>query len=129
MDNKENFYNTVDQIYAADPRYKPDSYEFVIQALNFTQNRLKRNGHVASEELLGGIKDFAINLYGPMAKAVLNHWGIRKTQDFGNIVFNMIEKKLLSKTDQDAIEEFADIYDFDVVFSDKLRENIIKEVK
>jgi uncharacterized repeat protein (TIGR04138 family) len=129
MEEKKNFYETIEEIYLKDKRYKPDSYEFVMQALHFTQNKLKRTGHISGTELLEGIREFVIEQYGPMAKTVLRHWGINKTEDFGNIVFNMIEKKLLAKTESDSINDFKDVYDFKVVFSDVLRESIIKEMQ
>lgn len=124
------FWRIVEEIHSSDKRYKPDSYEFVLQALHFTQKKLKRKGHIAGKELLGGILEFALDQYGPMAKAVLKHWGITKTDDFGNIVFNMIQAKLLSKTESDSLSDFKDVYDFDAVFSNALgkrRINILKK--
>ncbi|RJP27975.1 MAG: hypothetical protein C4533_05720 [Candidatus Omnitrophota bacterium] len=126
---KKNFYKLVEEICSADPRYKPESYEFVIHALHFTQKKLKESGHVSGRELLGGIKDYAIEQFGPLAKNVLNHWGILKTDDFGNIVYNMIKKKMLSRRDEDSLEDFKKVYDFDVVFADILRSSVIKQIK
>ena len=63
-----------------------------------------------------------------MASAVLTHWGITKTRDFGNIVFNMIEKGLLSKVESDSIEDFNDVYDFKVAFGNILSDTI-KDIK
>src|SRR3989338_2276841 len=100
------FHKAVEEIYLKDTRYKVDSYEFILQALRFTQRKLKKQGHLSGKELAGGCAKFAIEQYGPMAKAVLKHWGITKTQDFGNIVNNMIDAKLLSKTESDSIEDF-----------------------
>jgi uncharacterized repeat protein (TIGR04138 family) len=128
MEEKKDFYQVAEEIYAKDSRYKADSYEFVMQALHFTQARLKKETHVTGKELLEGIRDFAIEQYGPMAKTVLKHWGITKTEDFGNIVFNMINEKILSKTEKDCIGDFKDVYDFDAVFGNVLRDNIIKNI-
>jgi uncharacterized repeat protein (TIGR04138 family) len=125
MKEKKDFYQVIEEICAGDDRYKPDSYEFVMQALHFTQTKLKKQGHLSGQELLEGVRQFAIEQYGPMAKTVLNHWGINKTEDFGNIVFNMVEKKLLSKTENDSMDDFKDIYDFDVAFSNVLGDSII----
>lgn len=119
------FRKAVEQIYAKDARYKIDSYEFILQALEFTQRKLKKQGHVSGKELAGGCAKFAIEQYGPMAKAVLKHWGITKTQDFGNIVNNMIDAKLLSKTESDSIEDFKDVYSFDIVFANIWDKNAI----
>jgi len=129
MEEKRNFYQEVEEICSKDSRYKPDAYEFLLQALHFTQNKLKRETHVTGRELLEGIRDFAIEQYGPMAKTVLAHWGIKKTEDFGNMVFNMVEKKLLSKTETDSINDFKDVYDLEAVFSNVLRESIIKYIE
>lgn len=72
------------------------------------------------------MREFVIEQYGPMAKVVLNHWGVYNTQDLGNIVFNLVEKKILSKTDGDSIADFKDVYDFEVAFGNVLRDSTIK---
>lgn len=110
------FNSAVEQISQKDLRYKPDSYEFICAALCFTQKKFKKEGHLSGRELLQGIREFAIEKYGPMAKAVLEYWGINKTGDFGNIVFNLIEKKVFFKTESDSIDDFKDVYDFDSAF-------------
>ncbi|TRZ94919.1 hypothetical protein D4R78_05120 [bacterium] len=117
MEKKKNFRQLVEEIYLKDDRYKPDVYEFTLQALHFTQQRLKKEGHISGQELSQGLRDFSIEQYGPMARTVLNHWGIFKTQDFGNIVFNMIDARLLSKSESDSLEDFKDVYDFKTAFS------------
>lgn len=129
MEEKKDFYQVVEDICAKDPHYKPDSYEFVMQALHFTQSKLKKHGHVTGRELLEGIREFAIEQYGPMAKTVFKHWGITKTEDFGNIVFNLVERRVLSKTETDSINDFKDIYDFEAVFGNVLRDAIIREIE
>jgi len=116
MKETKDFYQIVDEICAKDERYHPDAYEFVMQALVFTQKEFKKDTHVSGKELLEGIRKFALSQYGPMAKTVLHHWGITQTSDFGNIVFNMIEIKLLSKTEEDALHDFKDVYDFETAF-------------
>jgi uncharacterized repeat protein (TIGR04138 family) len=129
MEEKKDFYALIEEICEKDNRYKPDAYEFTMQALHFTQKKFNRQTHVSGRELLEGIREFAIEQYGPMTKKVLLHWGVNKTQDFGNIVFNMVDKKILSKTEADSIEDFRDIYDFDAVFSNILRESIIRNLE
>lgn len=128
MQGKRDFYQVVEEIYAQDSRYKADSYEFLMQALFFTQNKLKRQGHITGRELSEGVRQFSIEQFGPMAKTVLNHWGITKTQDIGNIVFNLADKKIISKTDSDSIDDFKDIYDFEAAFGNVLRDIIIKDI-
>ena len=128
MKEKKDFYQVIEEICVKDCRYKPDAYEFVMQALYFTQKKIKRQGHMSGKELLEGIRDFAVQEYGPMAKTLLLHWGINKTEDFGNIVFNMIGKKVLSKTENDSVNDFKDVYDFEKTFGNILRESVIKEI-
>lgn len=110
------FYSKIEQIIQRDSRYNLDAYEFIMQALWFTQRKLSRQGHVSGKELLEGIRDFAIEQYGPMARAVFSHWGIHSTDDFGEIVFNMVETGLLGSTEQDSRQDFKSGYDFNRAF-------------
>jgi len=133
-----NFQAIIEEICKKDTRYKPDVYQFVLEGLHFTQEILKKQplykakltigqAHVSGQELSQGLRDYAINQYGALAGRVLSHWGINQTQDFGNIVFNMVEKKLFSKTEEDSLADFKDVYDFKTAFSDVLTYNVIKE--
>lgn len=120
----ENFYKKLEEIIAKDNRYKTDAYEFVMQALWFTQKKLKKQGHLSGKELLEGIREFGLDQYGPMTRAVFKHWGINETADFGEVVFNMVENGLMGKTDQDSRADFKDVYDFDAaldIFNTKLK--------
>ena len=134
------FQDLVDEICNKDKRYKPDAYEFVLQGLTFTQKKLKKpafynakhsnvQAHVSGGELAIGLKDFAINQYGALAHRVLEYWGINKTEDFGNIVFSMIEKKLLSKTQEDRLADFSSVYDFKEAFANVLASSMIEELE
>jgi len=123
------FYDLVEEICLKDKRYKPDAYEFVLGGLGFTQKKLKKTAHVSGVQLACGLRDYAINQYGALAGRVLAHWGINQTQDFGNIVFNMIEKKLLSKTEEDSPLDFEAVYDFKAAFSNILAESVIEGFK
>jgi uncharacterized repeat protein (TIGR04138 family) len=108
--------NPLDAVLAKDSRFKPEAYVFVHDALGHTWSRLDHRRHITGRELLDGIKDLALRRYGPMARAVLNSWGVMTTDDFGAIVFNMVDAELLSKTDEDRIEDFHAVYDFNDAF-------------
>lgn len=110
------FNQKVEEIIKIDIRYKPDAYEFVMQALWFAQKKLKKEGHINGRELLEGIREFGLEQYGPMTRAVFEHWGIKATADFGDIVFNMVRNGIMSKTDKDSPEEFKDVYEFKEAF-------------
>ena len=112
----KDFYKRFAGITEKDTRYKPDAYEFVLQALWFTQAKLKRTGHVTARELLEGIREYGLEQYGPMAKTVFKHWGIKTTQDFGEIVFSMVKNNLLHKTEEDSLDDFRDVYNFEIAF-------------
>ncbi len=117
-----NFDEELDKIVAKDPRYTRDAYFFVREALDHTQKMLGRPAiekeprHVSGQQLLQGIRDFALQQYGPMALMVLNEFGIRRCEDFGEIVFNMVENGVLRKTPEDDRRDFAGGYDFDESF-------------
>jgi uncharacterized repeat protein (TIGR04138 family) len=111
------FEEALELIRARDNRYERDAYLFVREALDYTQKSIARGGrgrqrHVTGQELLAGIRDYALEQFGPMAATVLEQWGIRSCSDFGEIVFNMVEIGLLAKTPEDSRADFAEGYDF-----------------
>jgi len=95
-----------------DRRYRPEAYDFVRHALDHAARLLDVPGHLTGPQLLEGVRDLAILRYGPMAGPVLEHWGLRSTEDVGEIVFNLIDIGVLSKTESDAREDFANGFDF-----------------
>jgi uncharacterized repeat protein (TIGR04138 family) len=118
----------LDEVVKRDPRYAYESYEFVFAALAHAQKLLGRaddaqeepevDHHVSGPELLAGVRDLALREFGLMARTVFRLWGINRTADVGNIVFNLIESGLMSKTNQDNLADFADVYDLDEALVD-----------
>lgn len=96
--------------------FRPEAYFWVLRALEYTRRKMRRPGHVSGQELCEGARDMALEEFGPMALSVLQHWGLRRTADLGEIVFQMIEEGLLRKTDEDRREDFADVFDFEKAF-------------
>ena len=118
---KINFAEVVEQICEKDLRYSADAYHFVQEGLNHTLKSLKRGGqsahrHVSGQELLQGLREFALKEYGPMSKAVLNEWGIKTTDDIGQIVFNLVSASVLGKNDTDSPSDFKNVFTFDDAF-------------
>src|SRR5204862_4859248 len=117
------FFNTkLAEVVRRDPRYSYEAYEFVFQALHHAQKLLGREpdadavepaaeskNHVSGPELLAGIRALALQEFGLMARTVFRLWGIRKTDDFGEIVFNLVTAELMSKTDEDTRADFRDV--------------------
>jgi len=118
---KINFAEVVEQICESDLRFSTDAYHFVQEGLNHTLKSLKRGGqhahrHVSGQELLHGMREFALKEYGPMSKAVLNEWGIKTTDDIGQIVFNLVNASVLGKNDTDSPSDFKNVFTFDDAF-------------
>ena len=123
------FETTLALILAKDPRYQSEAYLFVKDALDYTQKlagKPRRNEvrHVSGQELLEGIRAFALTQFGPMAPTVFEEWGIQRCEDFGEIVFNMVEIGLLGKTEKDSRADFQNGYDFDSAFRKPFRPEI-----
>ena len=125
----DEFFSIVSDIWNKDNRYHPEAYEFVMEALSYSQKKFKQSKHVAGPQLLEGIKTLMFHKFGPMALTVLNYWGIKTTDDFGNIVFNLVEYKILSKDTQDHYESFKNAYDFEEVFNKDYRKQLAKRLK
>jgi uncharacterized repeat protein (TIGR04138 family) len=117
------------EITRRDPRYPYEAYEFLFEALHHTQQlqgRLLPLGkrepgaehHVSGQELVLGCCDLAKQEFGLMAKIVFHQWGIRRTDDIGEMVFNLIEAQLMSKTENDRRSDFENIFDIDRVLND-----------
>lgn len=103
-------------IRKVDSRYPAEAYLFVREALDFTLARARKRGHIRGQELLEGIRCFAIDQFGPLALSVFGNWDVNRTEDFGEIVFNMVEHGILGKTEEDSREDFADGFDFGETF-------------
>lgn len=113
----------IDDLTRHDARYATEAYEFVFSALSYTQRMLGRSvlpgpsldddNHVSGRELLEGMRDLALRDYGLMARVVFRLWGVNRTRDVGEIVFNLISVGLMCKTEGDDLADFCDVYDLD----------------
>jgi uncharacterized repeat protein (TIGR04138 family) len=115
---KESFSEVVDAVRNKDPRYAKAAYYFLRAALDHTlktmapEVRTPESHHVSGQQLLEGIRSYALDQFGPMAYTVLTEWGLKESRDFGNLVFNLVEIGVLGKTDTDRIEDFENGFDF-----------------
>jgi uncharacterized repeat protein (TIGR04138 family) len=94
-----------------DDRYRVGAYEFVMNGLNFYFSKIGEKRHVSGQELSKGLLMFAHKQYGPMAQSVFDHWGLKSTDDMGNIVYNMIRIGLMNKQPGDSLDDFMDVTD------------------
>jgi uncharacterized repeat protein (TIGR04138 family) len=118
---KIGFAEALDSIIGADPRYQREAYIFLRDALDFTTKQQKKAKgttvrHVSGPELLEGVRQYALKEFGPMVITVFESWGIRSTEDVGHMVFNLINAGIFGKTDEDSIEDFKNIFDFQEAF-------------
>ncbi len=123
---------TLEQVVDECGRYPFEAFEFVRLGLNQTVQQIHGEAktktevacHISGQQLSWGLRNCAVQRYGILAKTVLQHWGIRHTNDFGRIVFAMVDSKLMQKTEQDDIRDFERVYDFDTAFDPPPRRQI-----
>lgn len=116
MKDLEGFLDKIEKVLEENPKYRFEAYSFVLAGLHHTTGKLKQPRHVTGAELLEGIRQYALQQYGPMARTVLEYWGITATEDFGRIVFALVNVGVLRKQPQDRIEDFIGVYEFDEAF-------------
>ena len=119
---RHRFEEVLAQVVKEDPRYPIEAYLFLRHAMDLTMRILNKpeNGpgrHVSGQELLEGIRQHALQEFGPIARTVLRAWGITRTEDFGELVFNLVKHGLLGKTEKDSKADFAGGYDFHAAFT------------
>ena len=92
--------------------YPPAAYHFVRQALDHALRRIKKRRHISGQELLKAISAYARQRFGPLAREVFHEWGITETLDFGYIVFDLVEKGIMTRRPEDSLDDFRGGYDF-----------------
>jgi uncharacterized repeat protein (TIGR04138 family) len=127
-----NFEEAMRLILKEDTRYPLEAYVFLRLALDFTIRTLNKpahgpSRHITGQELLDGIRLYALQEFGPITRTVLEAWGITRTEDFGNLVFNLVNHGVLGKTEQDKPEDFANVYSFQTAFTDPFLPLSMKE--
>jgi uncharacterized repeat protein (TIGR04138 family) len=120
--HKLDFSEAVDLIVAEDSRYDRDAYYFLREALDFTVKQRKKareateDRHVSGQQLLEGIRLYALKEFGPMVVTVFEYWGVQKCEDFGEMVYHLIRTGIFGKTDNDSIDDFRGGYSFEDAF-------------
>jgi uncharacterized repeat protein (TIGR04138 family) len=119
---KLDFAEAVDQLTQENSRYHRDAFFFLREALDHTVKMRKRQlgegGHVNGPQLCEGIRQLALKQFGPMVPTVFAYWGVERTDDFGAMVWQMIDLGVFGKTDNDTREDFNGIFDFKEAFVD-----------
>lgn len=104
-----------------DSTYAPAAYHFIRRALDHSLRKLNREdserpAHVSGKELLEGFRDLALAEFGPLAKTVLEDWGITKCSEVGEIVFQLVSLGVLGKNESDKIDDFKELWSFAEAF-------------
>ena len=115
------FDDAVKKIRLTETRFSLPAYEFVRRSLDHALQRLgradqKKPAHVRGEELLESFRALALQEFGPMAKTVLNDWGISTCTEVGEVVFRLVQHGILGKSETDKIDDFQEIYTFREAF-------------
>ena len=108
----------LDKLRERYPRYQETAYVFVLSALHHVIEQLSEPRHISGRELTEGVRDLARARFGPMARDVLEHWGVSSTADVGELVFALVEAGILIKQDEDDLTDFVGVFDFDEAFGD-----------
>ena len=106
----------MDQIRLREQRFDERAYLFALAALEYCQQQLPERRHITGQELALACRDLALDRFGVMSRLVLDHWGVRCTADFGDVVFTLVECGLLMSQASDSRDEFIGVYDFDQAF-------------
>lgn len=116
MSNVQFADELLDRLRTRHPRFHEKAYVFVLAALHRVIGNLDEPRHITGAELAEGVRELAIERFGPMARSVLEHWGIHATDDLGDVVFALVEHGVLIKQDEDSRDDFVGIFDFEEAF-------------
>ncbi len=111
------FDEVLDKIIEKDPVFHREAYLFLREGLDYAQKKIGKANkheirHITGKELLDGLREYGVSMYGPLTATVLKEWGVTRCEDFGEMVFKMVENGLLSKTERDTMEDFKGGYNF-----------------
>jgi len=100
------------------PRYAEPAFLFILSALHQLLGGLDTPRHVSGAEVADAVRKLAIDRFGPLARTVLEHWGIHSTSDMGEVVFAMVECGILIKQPGDSREDFEGLFSFEDAFEE-----------
>jgi len=108
--------NILDRLRDRNPRFHGKAYVFVLSALHSVMESLDKPRHITGAELAQGARRLALSRFGPMARTVLEFWGIHSTEDLGEIVFALVDCGVLLKQEEDSLEDFRGVFSFEEAF-------------
>lgn len=99
------------QLAKEDTRYPAESYKFLLHCLGVVQTR-KEKKQVSGQDLCFVFKEAGCHYFGFLARTVFDHWGIKRTEDIGNIVYNLIGAGIMKKQKSDKRSDFKNVFNF-----------------
>jgi uncharacterized repeat protein (TIGR04138 family) len=122
-------FSQLESLSKKNPRFKMEAFSFVMTGLNFTSSKLPKRRHLTGQELSEGIRKFSLQEFGPLARTVLEYWGLFTTEDIGTIVFILVEAGLLFKNEEDNIQDFENVYNFEKALGQDYWKDLRKSIK
>ncbi|MBD3316237.1 MAG: hypothetical protein GF344_10645 [Chitinivibrionales bacterium] len=110
-----------------DTRYKIEAYVFVLNGLDYNRAKTGEKRHFTGQELAGAFAELAAKQFGPLGWDVLQSWGVSTTDDFGFIVYNMIDIRIIRKQPTDSINDFQGVLDLKEYLADQTCYQIDRE--
>jgi uncharacterized repeat protein (TIGR04138 family) len=121
-------HSKIATILAKDKRYTANAYQLVCEALQYTfQQKASPSSLIKAEpqavkpqangpELLNGFRQYVLAQYGPMSLTLLHAWGLKSSQDIGNIVQHLVDVAVFGKSNGENLNDFSKGLDFDEGF-------------
>ena len=100
-------------IAAKDKRYAPRAYALLMDVFRY----LTADGkHVSAADILDEFREMTLDQFGPLSYRVLVEWGVKSTEDVGEMIFNLAESHRIGKDEGDTAESFAGGFNFKEAF-------------
>jgi uncharacterized repeat protein (TIGR04138 family) len=100
-------------IVAKDSRYDARAYALLMDCIHFLG---KEGKHMSADDILEEFKERTLDQFGPLSYTGLTEWGLARTEDIGEMMFNLTEFHRVRKDDDDTPESFIGGYDFKETF-------------
>ncbi len=115
MPTNKDFAQAVQVVLSRHQRYSPEAYYLLDRAMEFACQEFALEGHLCAEQVYLCYCKLAQMEYGPLAREVLEHWGVRTPSDLGAIVYHLIETQLFKKRDGESQRDFDHLPDLQIV--------------
>ena len=105
-------------------RYQVEAFRFLFESLDEATRLAGKeqaeglDRHLTGQPVLEGLRAHALRVFGPLAPGVWRRWGVHVSLDWGRVVFLLVDAGLLSRRDEDRLDDFREGFDFDATFAE-----------